>query len=165
MRRYAVTALLAIVLLVLAPPLAGAAAPERYTFEFDFEDTIDCSQFNPDWQFNDDFHDFFTGRGQIWFDDNGDPIRAIEHIHHVSNDVNSVTGFTLHEHNHFTALLDFVAGTVTLDGAINIMQRRGVGEVIQATGHKILDLETGEPLVIRGPDVADDEAFCAAVAP
>jgi hypothetical protein len=45
------------------------------------------------------------------------------------------------------------------------MELRGAGQVIHRTGHKILDLETGEPLVIRGPDVADDEAFCAAVAP
>jgi hypothetical protein len=49
--------------------------------------------------------------------------------------------------------------------AINIMQRRGVGEVIHNSGHKIIDLETGEPLVIRGPDAASDEDFCAAVAP
>ena len=157
-------AVLALGLTVAASPAVGAA-PERYTAEFDFEDTIDCSQFNPEWTFNDDFHDFFEIRGQLWRDDNGEPVRAIEHVHHVSNDVNSVTGLTLHEHNHYTRLLDFVNGTVTLNGAINIMERRGAGQVIHATGHKILDLETGEPLVIRGPDVADDEAFCAAVAP
>jgi hypothetical protein len=157
-------AVLALGLTVAASPAVGAA-PERYTDEFDFEDTIDCSQFNPEWTFNDDFHDFFEIRGQLWRDDNGEPVRALEHVHHVSNDVNSVTGLTLHEHNHYTRLLDFVNGTVTLNGAINIMERRGAGQVIHVTGHKILDLETGEPLVIRGPDVADDEAFCAAVAP
>jgi hypothetical protein len=165
MRRSAVLAVLMVALLVIVPATGRAAAPERYTDEFDFEDTIDCSQFNPEWTFNDDFHDFFEIRGQLWRDDNGEPVRALEHVHHVSNDVNSVTGFTLHEHNHFTVLRDFVNGTVTLSGAINIMERRGAGQVIHVTGHKILDLETGEPLVIRGPDVADDEAFCAAVAP
>ena len=35
-----------------------------------------------------------------------------------STDVNSVTGLTLHEHNHFTAQIDFVGGTVTVNGAI-----------------------------------------------
>ena len=165
MRRSAVLAVLMVALLAIVPAVAGAAPPERYTDEFDFEDTIDCSQFDPAWTFNDDFHDFFEVRGQLWRDDDGEPVRALEHVHHVSNDVNSVTGFTLHEHNHFTVLLDFENGTVTLNGAINIMERRGAGQVIQVTGHKILDLETGEPLVIRGPDVADDEAFCAAVAP
>src|SRR5215208_1558952 len=165
MRRSAVLAVLMVALLLIVPATAGAAAPERYTDEFDFEDTIACSQFDPEWTFNDNFHDFFEIRGQLWRDANGEPVRAIEHWHHVSNDVNSVTGFTLHEHNRFTLLFDFVNGTVTLNGAINIMQRPGAGSVILNAGHKVLDLETGEPLVIRGPDVADDEAFCAAVAP
>jgi hypothetical protein len=157
-------AVLALGLTVAASPAVGAA-PERYTDEFVFSDTIDCSEFDPAWTFNDDFVDFFEVRGQIWLDDAGQPIRAIEHIVHRSNDVNSVTGFTLHEHNHFTAQLDFIAGTVTLNGAINIMQRPGAGSVILNAGHKVLDLETGTPLVLAGPDRADDEDFCRAVAP
>ena len=155
---------LALTLGVATSPAAGAA-PERYTFEDAFSDTIDCSAFNPAWTFNDDFVDFFTGRGQVWLDTAGEPIRAIEHVVHRSNDVNSVTGFTLHEHNHFVALYDFVRGTVTLNGAINIMQRPGAGSVILNAGHKILDLETGTPFVLRGPNRADDEDFCRAVAP
>jgi hypothetical protein len=43
--------------------------------------------------------------------------------------VNSVTGFTLHEHNYLTAVMDVAANTLTLSGAINIMQRPGFGEV------------------------------------
>jgi hypothetical protein len=158
---------LAVTVLALgvAASSAAAAAPERYTFEDEFSDTIDCSEFDPAWTFNDDFVDFFEGRGQVWLDDAGRPIRAIEHIVHRSNDVNSVTGFTLHEHNHFTVLLDFVAGTVTLNGVINIMQRPGAGSVILNAGHKVLDLETGVPFVLRGPNRADDEDFCRAVAP
>ena len=144
---------------------AAGAAPERYTFEDVFSDTIDCSTFNPAWTFNDDFVDFFTGRGQVWLDAAGEPIRAIEHVVHRSNDVNSVTGFTLHEHNHFVAQIDFVRGTLTLNGAMNIMQRPGAGSVILNAGHKIFDLETGTPFVLRGPDRADDEDFCRAVAP
>ena len=157
-------AVLALGLTVAASPAAGAA-PERYTFEDVQSDTIDCSTFNPAWTFNDDFVDFFEGRGQVWLDDAGQPIRAIEHIVHRSNDVNSVTGFTLHEHNHFTAQLDFIARTVTLNGAINIMQRPGAGSVILNAGHKVFDLETGTPFVLAGPDRADDEDFCRAVAP
>src|SRR5829696_9838805 len=133
MRRSAVLAVLTGVLLVIVPATGSAAAPERYTDEFDFEDTIDCSQFNPEWTFNDEFHDFFEVRGQLWRDDDGEPVRALEHVHHVSNDVNSVTGLTLHEHNHYTALFDFVKGTVTLSGAINIMERRGAGKVTHVT--------------------------------
>ena len=159
-------ALAAIAAFAALPATASAKAPERYPIDFVISDTIDCSVFNPEWTFNDDFTDFFTGSGQVWFDADGNPVRAIEHVYHRSNDVNSVTGFTLHEHNHITANYDFVAGTVSLSGAINIMQRPGAGEVIHISGHKILDLETGEPLVIHGPDTqGDDEDFCAAVAP
>jgi hypothetical protein len=157
----------AVVVLALAVSASSAvgAAPERYTFEDVFSDTIDCSTFDPAWTFNDDFVDFFEGRGQVWLDAEGQPIRAIEHVVHRSNDVNSVTGFTLHEHNHFVALYDFVRGTVTLNGAINIMQRPGAGSVILNAGHKVFDLETGTPRVLAGPDRADDEDFCRAVAP
>jgi hypothetical protein len=157
-------AVLALTLGVAASP-AAAAAPERYTFEDVFSDTIDCASFNPAWTFNDDFVDFFVGRAKVCLDAAGRPIRAIEHIVHRSNDVNSVSGFTLHEHNHFTALIDFVRGTVTLNGAINIMQRPGAGSVILNAGHKVFDLETGTPFVLAGPDRADDEDFCRAVAP
>ena len=144
---------------------AAGAAPERYTFEDVFSDTIDCSTFNPAWTFNDDFVDFFTGRGQVWLDAAGEPIRAIEHVVHRSNDINSVTGFTLHEHNHFVAQYRLRTRDLTLNGAINIMQRPGAGSVILNASHKIVDLETGTPFVLEGPDRADDEDFCRAVAP
>jgi hypothetical protein len=157
-------ALLALMLGVATSPAAGAA-PQRYTLAFQESDTIPCSTFNPAWTFNDDFVDFFNVRGQVWLDAAGQPLRAIEHIVHRSNDVNSVTGFTLHEHNHFVAKYDFVRGTVTLNGAINIMQRPGAGSVILNAGHKVFDLDTGTPRVLAGPNRADDEDFCRAVAP
>ncbi len=50
-------------------------------------------------------------------------------------------------------------------GVINIMQRPGAGSVILNAGHKVFDLNTGTPLVLAGPDRADDEDFCRAVAP
>ncbi len=165
MPRAIVAASAAAAVLAFAAGPAAAATTERFEFDFDFSDTINCSEFNPAWTFNDDFHDFFHIRGQVWLDSNGDPLRAIEHVHHVSNDVNSVTGFTLHEHNRYTVATNFVAGTYTLSGAINIMQRRGAGEVIQHTGHKLIDLETDEPLELHGPDRADDSDFCAALTP
>jgi hypothetical protein len=165
MRRFALAAVIMPAVLAFLPAPAGAAAPQRFSFDFQFADTIDCSTFNPAWTFNDDFVDFFHNDAQVWLDSNGNPLRAIEHLRHISNDVNSVTGFTLHEHNNFTVVTDFVAGTQTLSGAINILQRKGVGEVIQNTGHKVFGFATGEPLVLRGPNRAGDADFCAAVAP
>jgi hypothetical protein len=144
---------------------AAAAAPQRFEQTFQESDSIDCSAFNPSWTFNDDFVDFFHDRGQVWFDAAGNPVRVIEHLEHTSNDVNSATGFTLHEHNHLTAVTDFAANTLTLSGAINIMQRPGFGEVIHTTGHKIIDQATGDEIVSRGPEMADDADFCGAIAP
>ena len=160
---------IALALGVAAPPSFGATS-EPYSFDFDFSDTIDCSSFNPAWTFNDDFHDFFQVRGRVWFDDEGEPIRDIGHFFHRSNDVNSVTGFTLHEHNHYVVVIDFVQGTITQNGAINIMQLPGTGSVILNVGHKVFefDFETGQPgtpIALAGPNRADDEDFCRAVAP
>jgi hypothetical protein len=103
--------------------------------------------------------------GAVFSDAQGNPLRVINHVEHTSNDVNSVTGFTVHEHNHYVVIEDFVGGTITLNGAINIMQRRGIGSVIQNTGHKVIDAETGEPITLAGPNKADDADFCAAIAP
>ena len=44
---------------------ATAAGPQRETFSFTEADTIDCSQFNPSWQFHDDFVDFLTSAGRF----------------------------------------------------------------------------------------------------
>ena len=150
--------------LVVAGP-AAAAAPERFEFDEQESDSIDCSAFNPNWTFRDNFVDFLHHRVQAWNDADGNPVRIIDHVEHVSNDVNSETGFTLHEHNHFMLTVDFAAGTVTSSGAFNIMQRRGVGEVIHNSGHRVFDFFAGQDLVIRGPIQASDADFCAAVAP
>lgn len=164
MRRF-VTAVTVVLGLVMIPQPASASAPERTTFSFQNSDTINCSVFDPAWRFDDNFTDFFDIRRQTYRDTNGDITSFTDHVVQRSNDVNSVTGFTLHEHNHFTVTVDFVAGTVTLSGGINIAQRRGLGSVILRAGHKVFDLATGDPILLAGPDRADDEDFCRAVAP
>jgi hypothetical protein len=165
MKRLVAVLATAILAMALGVCPALAAGPQRYHDTIVFSDTIDCVTFNPAWNFNDDFVDFYDVRGQAFTDGSGTVVSAVEHIEHHSNDVNSLTGFTLHEHNNFVARYDFVTGTVTLSGAINIMQRPGAGEVIHNSGHKVLDLETGAPIVERGPSMAGDIDFCAAVAP
>jgi hypothetical protein len=50
-------------------------------------------------------------------------------------------------------------------GAINIMQRPGAGSVILNAGHKVFDLETGLPLLLKGPDHADHEDLRRDMAP
>jgi hypothetical protein len=165
-RRCAVLgALVAVLWLVSA---ANATAPVRFgAFDVPPEyGTIDCSQFNPAWTFHDDFVDFFhVAEDTLYLDAQGNPVREVLRVEHVSNDVNTVTAFTLHEHNHFTVTADYVSGTLTLNGAINIMQRRGVGSVIRNAGHKVIDGSTGDPIMLAGPDMNADADFCAALAP
>ncbi len=144
---------------------AVAAAPERESFSFVEADTIDCSQFDPSWQFHDDFVDFFTVRRSLYADASGDITRIVDHVEHRSNDVNSVTGYTLHEHNKFRLEFDLVAETVTFSGAINNMQRPGVGSVINYKGHKIFSFDSDVPIKDAGPNMADNEDFCRAIAP
>jgi hypothetical protein len=51
-----------------------------------------------------------------------------------------------------------------LSGATNILQRNGVGEVSQSTGQKVFGFDGDEPLALRGPKLAGDADFGAAVA-
>lgn len=162
-RLYILAGLTALLSLTLVSP-ASAAGPEREAYSFVESDSIDCSQFDPAWQFSDDFVDFVEVRASIYRDASGELARVVEHVEHHSNDVNSVTGFTLHEHNHFTRTFDVAAGTVTYSGAQNVMQRPGIGSVIQYVGHKIYSFDDVE-LKNAGPSIADDEDFCRAVAP
>jgi hypothetical protein len=76
MRRPAIpfTAVTMLLLLVAGP--AAAAKPDRFVADFQFADSIDCSVFNPAWQFRDDFVDFFHDRGQVWNDAAGNPLRG-----------------------------------------------------------------------------------------
>src|SRR4051794_19140363 len=125
---------LATAVALAAASSASAAAPVRFTDAFQNSDTINCSQFNPAWKFNDNFTDFFTVRGQDTFNAAGVLVSSLQHVEHVSNDVNSVTGFTIHEHNHVTLKFDFLRNTLSLSGAIGIAQRPGFGSVIHTAG-------------------------------
>jgi len=149
---------------LLATSVAFANTIERYSFSFTQGNHLDCSQFNPSWEFYDDYTDFYDVTGQAVLDDNGNVVSTLEHIHHVSNDVNSVTGLTLHEHNHYVVKRDFLKGLTTVDGAQGIMQRPGQGIVIHTTGHRAYTFADGL-IASGGPEMSSDEDFCRAVAP
>ena len=76
----------------------------------------------------------------------------------------AVTGFTLHEHNHYVVVYDLVERTATFSGANNMMQRPGVGSVIRWTGHKVFSCDSDVPLQFSGPAIAGDVDFCRAIA-
>jgi hypothetical protein len=91
--------------------------------------------------FQDRFVDFLTGTQTIFYDRNGEPVALVVHAEHTSNDVNSVTGRTVHEHGHLTLSIDLVTGTVTITGNQEIVNLPRQGVVLQDTGRVITDAE------------------------
>lgn len=74
-----------------------------------------------------------------FYDASGQPTRQVIQWTHLSNDANSVTGKTIHEHGTFTETLDLVAGTDTVTGRLEIATEPGSGVVIQDVGRIVLD--------------------------
>jgi hypothetical protein len=118
---------------MVAASSASATPPTTTTFSFSNSGVIDCGTFV------DNFVDFFDVRETDFFDSAGNPTRIVSHIEHHSNDVNSVTGLTLHEHGHFTDTVDFVAGTETVTGNVEVANRAGRGVVVQDVGRFVFD--------------------------
>ena len=91
--------------------------------------------------FQDNFVDFFDGMQTTFYDQTGEPARLVIHAEHTSNDVNSVTGFTVHEHGHLTLDIDLTTGTLTITGNQEIVNLPHQGVVLQDTGRVIFDAD------------------------
>jgi hypothetical protein len=91
--------------------------------------------------FQDNFVDFFAGTQTTFYDTNGEPVRLAIHAEHTSNDVNSVTGFTVHEHGHLTVTIDLITGATTVTGNQEIINLPHEGVVLQDTGRAVFDAE------------------------
>ena len=122
-------------LLLAIPSAASAQPPVRESASFTFSDFIQCDGFQ------DQFTDFFNAKAATYFDSAGTPIRIIIHWEHHSNDTNSVTGLTLHEHGHFTETDDLLTGTATITGNQEIINRPGTGVVVQDVGRVVFDAD------------------------
>ena len=123
----AATSLLAI------PSAASALAPVSESFSFSESGTIKCSGFK------DQFTDYYDGTEVTYFDSAGNPIRVVISAEHHSDDTNSVTGLTVHEHGHFTITSDLLTGTETITGNQEIANRPGTGIVVQDVGRVVYD--------------------------
>jgi hypothetical protein len=120
----------------LAPAPGGALpglGPLPESFSLSFSGSAKCDGFK------DQFTDFFDGRAATYFDSAGNPIRYVIHAEHHSDDTNSVTGLTLHEHGTFTETVDLLTGTDTITGTQEIMNRPGTGIVVQDVGKVVFD--------------------------
>jgi hypothetical protein len=87
--------------------------------------------------FQDQYMDYYDVAETDVFDRAGSVVKVILHVDHHSDDTNSVTGLTLHEHGHFTETVDLVTGTDTVTGNQEIVNRPGTGVVIQDVGRVV----------------------------
>ena len=87
---------------------ASATPPTREPIAETDPGVVDCGNFQ------DNFVDFFTGTATTFYDANGEPVKLFLNAEHTSNDVNSVTGFTVHEHGHLTVTLAWMAGLLVV---------------------------------------------------
>jgi hypothetical protein len=144
------------------PPAAAAVTTIREPVSFEYSDSIDCGSFR------DDFTDFYTGTQTTFLDESGEPTRVLIHWKHTSNDVNSQTGYVIHEHGAFTETIDLVAMTDTVTGVLEIASKPGSGVVIVDVGRQVFDAD-GDLLFFsagRSPRLAfqaSDERYCVAL--
>ena len=147
-----------------ATPAPASASPPTRDFEFASEEpgVIDCGPFK------DNFVDFSSGTATTFYDNNGDPIRTVFHIEHHSNDVNSVTGLTIHEHGHFISTFDLITGTETVTGNSEVANRPGLGVVVQDVGRAVYDVDGTLVFFAGGRNhselFGDDQVLCDALA-
>jgi hypothetical protein len=156
------TAMLFAALALAAPASASATPPTHETLPpIESPGVIDCGTFQ------DNFVDFFSGTQTTYFDSNGEPVRLVQHIEHHSNDMNSVTGLTIHEHGHFTATVDLIAETVTITGNQEVANRPGSGVVVQDVGRVVFDFENNLLFFAGGRNHSElfggDQVLCDAL--
>jgi hypothetical protein len=136
--------IVAIVVLGLVMPVSAATPKrERLSYHLEFVGSVACDTFD------DNYLDIYDIREIDVFASDGNLVKIVYHITHTSNDVNSVTGFTLHEHGQYTETDDFLAGTYTLTGNLEVANRNGTGVVIQDTGRVVYDANF-EPIFFAG---------------
>jgi hypothetical protein len=156
------TAAVTWVLLLVGPSTASALAPLKESFSFSNIGVTKCGTFK------DQFMDFFDANAATYFDSGGNPIRFVIHWEHHSNDTNSVTGLTLHEHGHFTETIDLLSGTDTITGNEEIMNRPGTGVVVQDVGRVVFDADGNLVFFAGGRKHSEvllgDQVLCDALA-
>jgi hypothetical protein len=142
---------------MLVPAAASATPPTTVQYTAQPSGTIDCGTFS------DNFVDYFTITETTFYDAQGNATRVVDQITHTSDDVNSVTGFTLHEHGHITFIFYPATGELVIDGLSQIMTRPGYGIVVAFVGRVVFDGE-GNIIQISGHIQSDDQDYCNGLA-
>jgi hypothetical protein len=109
-----------------------------------------------------------TGKFAIFFDQDGNPVKAIGTDMGRFTNTASANGKTLVSNQPFVTILDFVAGTHTEVGLIVAFHVPGEGVVLLAAGRLVVRLTEGPPtpedvIAVNGPHEpieGDVEAYC-----
>jgi len=142
---------------MLIPAAASATAPTTTQFSFQGTGAIDCGTFS------DTFVDYYSVTETTFYDAQGNATRVVDQVTHTSDDVNSVTGFTLHEHGHATVTFYPTTGVLVVDGLQLIMTRPGQGIVVVAVGRRLFDAE-GNLVQRSGQSQGLDQDYCNGLA-
>jgi hypothetical protein len=110
-------------------------SPTREPLRLETPGVVECDGFQ------DNFVDFLSGTQTTFYGQDGEPVQLVIHAEHTSNDVNSATGFTVHEHGHLTLRIDLITGTVTITGNQEIVNLPHQGVLLQDTGRVIFGAE------------------------
>jgi hypothetical protein len=134
--RLAIAALSAVAIVaLLAPTVVLGATRERSAYQLQFDGVADCGTFE------DVFTDYYDVREIDEFDSAGNLLRIVYHAEHHSDDRNSVTGLVVHEHGHFTEVDDFIARTITITGAQEVINVPGRGVLVQDAGRVVFTFD------------------------
>jgi hypothetical protein len=125
------------VMLAISP--AASADPPVTTAGTEGDDVFlaDCGDF--------DLRDRFTfeWKGKMFFDDEGNLTRIVEHVGGSDTFYNSVTGASVTGTINSGETVDFVNGTVTQNGATGRITVPGEGAFFFDVGKYVIDFEEG----------------------
>jgi hypothetical protein len=115
----------------------------------------------------------FTSRRTTFSDAAGNRTRFIDQGYYDGMITNEATGERFVDRNHYTLKVDFVAGTITINGAsYRIRSEDGGPVLVKDLGHIVFSLDSLDtiemsskhPVLVAGFDATVEEAFCAALA-
>jgi hypothetical protein len=141
---------------------SNALSPAMGHRDLVLSDSVDCGTFF------DNYTDYFSIDIRRFFDRNGTNIRTEWSVVHTSDDVNSVTGYTIHENDREVLTFDWVNGTLIERGKTTSIIQKGEGMVIHDIGRLVFDLDTFDAVFVAGRHdvlLLGDQAFCNALSP
>ena len=143
-RIVALTIPIAFLLMSFARP-AAAMKPEITIISYIYEETIDCSAWNPEWTFQIQRIQDEEDRTVIHFDKNGDPDWIMFEWKWMGTAWSTVSGLTLKDDGHAVELWDLESNIVKWSGFYYHYTIPGKGNVFFDTGHQVFDLNGVQP--------------------